>query len=158
MRTGILLYADKLGKQLPSLSVVGLDPGNTTGWSLFRDGELVECGQVHFEKTAGIIDLLYSFDKIDQLVVEEYRIYPNRAKQHVNNSLFTPRVIGGIEAFAYMRNIPLKFQPASLGKSHFTDARLKSLGLYQKGRRHANDAIRHVAHWLIFTAATSLPS
>lgn len=150
----LLVYADKLGKQLPSLSVLGLDPGNTTGWSFWEDGQLIQCGEVKLHHTANIVDLLYSFTQIDQFVVEEYRIYPNRAKQHIGHDLFTPRIIGAIEAYAYMKNIPLKFQPASLGKSHFTDQRLKALGLFQKGYRHANDAIRHVAHWYIFTAAT----
>lgn len=155
----ILQYATKLGKQLPNLVILGLDPGNTTGWALFEGAELVECGQLHLPKTASIVDLLYSFSETPkQFVVEEYRIYPNRAKQHIGNDLFTPRIIGAVEAFAYMNNIPVDFQPASLGKSHFTDSRLKALGLYQKGQRHANDAIRHVAHWLIFKAATPLPN
>ena len=150
----LLVYADKLGKQLPNLSVVGLDPGNTTGWSFWQNGELVEWGEVKLHHTASIVDLLYSFGRIDQLVVEEYRIYPNRAKQHIGHDLFTPRIIGATEAYAYINGIPLQFQPASLGKSHFTDQRLKALKLYRKGQRHANDAIRHVAHWFIFTAKT----
>ena len=151
-------YAAKLGKQLPNLVVLGLDPGNTTGWALFKGSELVDCGQLPLPKTASIIDLLYSFDTLNQLVVEEYRIYPNRAKQHIGQDLFTPRIIGAIEAFSHISNIPMHTQPASLGKSHFTDQRLKALHLYRKGMRHANDAIRHVAHWLIFTASSPLPN
>jgi len=151
--THLLTYANKLGKQLPSLFVVGLDPGNTTGYSYWHGSALLESGELRLHKTANIVDLLYSFPSIDQFVVEEYRIYPNRAKQHIGHDLFTPRIIGAVEAFAHIKNVPVHFQPASLGKSHFTDTRLKHLGLFRKGHRHANDAIRHVAHWLIFTAA-----
>lgn len=154
----LLSYARRLGKKLPSFFVLGLDPGNTTGWSLWHGGNLVEWGEIKLRRTSNIVDLLYSFDELGQIVVEEYRIYPNRAKQHIGHDLFTPRVIGAVEAYAYMKNVPVHFQPASLGKSHFTDARLKALGLYKKGHRHANDAIRHVAHWLVFTAASSLPN
>jgi hypothetical protein len=130
-------------------SLLCLDPGETTGWAIFRNGVLTGAGQ--FRVTSPRV-----FDKIidklrpDALVVENYRIYPWRSKQHQWSEVPTLRYIGMIQYVASARGIPVYFQMAQLAKVFATDRKLKEWNLYKIDNRHANDAIRHGVYFLLF--------
>jgi len=65
--------------------------------------------------------------------------------------MLTTRVIGCIETLCIVNGIhDITKQPAHIAKSFCTDKKLKDWGFYQKAHRHANDAIRHGAYYLLF--------
>ena len=65
--------------------------------------------------------------------------------------MFTSRVIGAIELQCWFLDWPIWKQTAQNAKKFMTDERLKEWGMWEKGKRHARDAIRHGCFWLAFT-------
>ena len=96
-------------------SLLCLDPGETTGWALFRNGVLTGSGQFRVTSPA-VFDRIFTKFKPTQLVVENYRIYPWRSKQHEWSEVPTLRYIGMIQYIAASRGIPVSLQMAQLAK------------------------------------------
>ncbi|MCA1799947.1 MAG: hypothetical protein LC687_00360 [Actinobacteria bacterium] len=139
--------------------LICLDPGETTGWSIFRRNKLVNCGQLDTSELGSISKELYGFISIhtagvpvgDCLVVyENYRVYAHKSKQHINTGLHTPKLIGIIEAVCQLLSIPTHHQMAATAKPFCTDDKLVEWGFYQTGEKHANDSIRHGCYYLLF--------
>lgn len=139
--------------------VICLDPGETTGWAVFRKNELSECGQLDTSKLGEISKELYAFIRLhcgqapprDCLVLyENYRVYAHKSKQHINAGLHTPKLIGIIEAVCQLLDVPTHHQMAATAKPFCTDDKLVEWGYYQTGERHANDAVRHGCYYLLF--------
>ncbi len=130
-----------------------LDPGETTGWAAFTNGRLSESGQLDStsDTANGLHTLLHHrfAGKPDHLVAEDYRVYAHRVLQHTNSSLFTPRLLGMIEAESELNAIPLTLQMATQAKGFVSDQRLKDWGMWTT-QRHARDAIRHGIYFLLF--------
>jgi len=133
------------------------DPGHTTGWATFEGLELVDCGQIDTrEANDAVPNIMELFRQYcpSVLVYEDYRVYKWKAENHVGSELVTTRVIGTIETIAVQNFVsPIISQPAHLAKRFCTDKKLKEWDFYVKGERHACDAIRHGAYYLIFGAA-----
>ncbi len=128
--------------------VVGIDPGGTTGLCRFEGSHLDVCKQLDLYELGDWLSTELAPEDI--LVVEAYRLRASSAKSMIGNSFPAPEAIGLIKYMAYDRCIPLVMQsPAQ--KEFFTNERLKALGVYQTGHRHANDAIRHVLYYRAFT-------
>ena len=145
-------------------TLLSLDPGHTTGYCTFHTnaGDVVEpVLRTHGEiNTKDINDcapqLLELIQWADVVVVEDYRIYRWRQKEHAWSDLLTTRLIGSIEVLATQcwdssyENIPVIKQPANVAKSFCTDAKLKEWDFWVTGQRHARDAIRHACYFLLF--------
>lgn len=136
--------------------VVGIDPGETTGIAIFLDGELEGTHQVDHRghKNVGraleeIIEAI-NCENITTVVVEDYRVYKNKAQSHTHSDLFTSRLIGAIETWTHINKIPLVKQMASQAKKFMTDSKLKAWGFWIIGKRHSRDAIRHAATYILF--------
>lgn len=162
-------------KGRPELSklpdVIGLDPGETTGVCLFDNKRFLNKHPTispssvrtpsisQFQKNTSIIE--WGVDAYNELiadelrdtvvVIESYRIYSWRTKQHTWAPLLTPRLIGCAETLCRLKGVPLVQQSAQVGKGFVTDDRLKAWGLYIPGKPHAMDATRHVCQFLLFS-------
>jgi len=147
------------GKELraPS-SLLCFDPGNTTGYAYFQGTELVEADQVITDDiptgTDRYKDLL-TYYKPEVVVAEDYRIYSWRDKQHAWSELHTPKLVGILESQCYTDFIPLVKQTAHAAKSFCTDKRLQEWGMWEKGKKHARDAIRHGCYYILFGKNTA---
>lgn len=134
-------------------SLLAFDPGETTGWAYFEGLTLVDCGQL---ATADIRPSVSTYTKLiakkqpQYAVMEEYRVYAWKAKEHSGSTLVTARLIGVLETLMVQQGIPFKKQSASVGKAFMTDDRLKSFGMYKQGQKHARDAIRHGCQCILF--------
>lgn len=163
----IPLWLDFLQQARPAVDwlqvglVACLDPGETTGFAVFNHGELIHCGQEDTNvRPAFTVDLIErlnghqdpEYPSLMHLVYEEYRIRGNKAQQHVGSEVVTIKHIGAIEAIADRLGIPVTKQSAGLAKGFANDDKLKAWGLFQTGRRHSNDAIRHGCYWHLQTA------
>lgn len=143
----------------PGLTILGIDPGHTTGWCKFRDQALLGRGQLNTREFDN-----YTVEKLreliadtDVVVIEDYRVYRWKARQHIGSELLTSQVIGGIEMLcSYLnsgRNINIYKQPAHLAKGFVTDTKLHEWGFYVRGNKHSNDAVRHACYWQLFNKA-----
>ena len=132
---------------LPS-RILAIDPGDTTGWALFVDGTLAEWGHVGGNFTT--LETLIKTARPDVLVVEEYRIYGWRAKQHSWSDVPTLRLIGAIQMLAAQQRMPIVMQTAQQAKGFSEDEKLRAWNFYQTGMKHANDAIRHGCYYILF--------
>ena len=138
-----------------NISVLAFDPGHTTGWAMFENGTLHECGEIDTSDMITAvkeIDLIIGSYSPTVVVMEDYRVYRWRAKHHIGSELLTVQVIGAIQTIAIQEGITDIFQqPAHIAKGFCTNAKLQEWEFYQEhGDKHANDAIRHGCYYLLF--------
>jgi hypothetical protein len=138
----------------PPEALLCLDPGDTLGWALFRQGRLADWGQIP-GSFKDLKDLLF-IQEPTLILYEEFRLYPWMAKQQSFSDIPTLRLIGALESLCEDLGIPTLKQSAQEGKGHVTDEKLKDWHYYQVHKRHANDAIRHGCHALLFKALPPL--
>lgn len=137
-------------------SVIGLDPGETTGVCWFVGPTLQAAQQIIGLDVPSAFQRVKTYIlavKPDIVVMEDYKIYAWKTKDHTWASLFTPRLIGAIECLCNELRIPLVKQMAGLAKPFCTDERLREWGFWQRGERHSRDAIRHTCYYLLFSVA-----
>lgn len=132
-----------------------LDPGKTTGWCLFENGQLTKTGQVNDcfdDKNIDATGLYNLFEEVnpDFILYEDYKVYSHKLERHTFNPVFTLRLIGAIESYAQIKKISSHKQMAVTAKNFVTDEKLKQWGFWQTGMRHARDAIRHGCYFLLF--------
>ena len=136
--------------------VLALDPGHTTGWAFFEEAELKSSDQIDtstIEACARNATELFQIYHPQIVVMEDYRVYAWRQKQHVGSEMMTTRVIGALELMSMQHHVPhIIKQPAHVAKGFCDDKKLKEWGMYQKGQRHARDAIRHGCYFILFGA------
>lgn len=129
--------------------IVGIDPGQTTGFSVLNAPmEVVSYGQV-----TDVTLLLQAIGehRPDVVVMEDFKLYSGSAQRLSWNDLPAPQVIGVIKNYCEQNDIELITQTPSTRK-FFTDALLKFLDLYIPGKQHAVDSLRHALYYAWFTA------
>ena len=133
--------------------LLAFDPGETIGWAYFEFATPTKITQsTKFDdfRLASIgLETIIREHKPDVVVIEDYRIYEQKAKAHSWGKLFTVKVIAAIETLCAQREIPVVLQMAS-AKQFCSDEKLKAWGFYQSGKPHANDAVRHGCYYLLF--------
>lgn len=125
-----------------SVRLVAIDPGEHIGFAFFIDDFLKTSGM--FRNKHDAIEVLFNMITEfapDELIVEDYRLYPWKAMEQSWSQLDTPRLIGIIEHWAWKNELPLILQPAT-AKQAFPDARLEKMDMYVPNN-HTRDAIRH---------------
>lgn len=135
--------------------LITIDPGETTGYSIWDKAKLTECGQLNTfqvrtsvgwlkewinEKTYK--DTFYNTKDL-YCVIEEYRVYGNKTDDHAQSTMHTSRLIGALECLLMQRGINYHTRMAVFAKKWATDEKLKDWGFYSRGERHARDAVRH---------------
>lgn len=129
---------------LPPEKLFAIDPGETCGYAVFWYGDLHRA-----EQDKDITKYIFGY-KPYILVYEDYKIYPGKLKSHSFSDIPTLKVIGAIEYICHKEGIKVIKQLASTAKGFCTNEKLKEWGFYEKGKPHANDAIRHGCHCLLF--------
>ena len=139
--------------------VLAFDPGETTGWAYFTYGTLKEAGQISVPVVNEVLHAEEFFYVVtttdpDVVVVEDYRVYASKAQPHSWNALYTPKLIGYIQAVCHSRfevgRQPKMVMQMASSKQFCTNDKLKAWGFYQKANPHANDAVRHGCYYLLF--------
>ncbi len=148
-------------KHSPPKHVLAFDPGETTGFARFEDGYLTWSEQLNTPTVMSSATMLnrlitagpYGQDGryiLPEVVVENYQVFKWRAKQHVGDTLHTPRMIGCIETICALKNISLTKQTPQNAKTFVTDDKMKAWNMYVPGQPHARDAIRHGIFYVLF--------
>lgn len=136
----------------PPERLLCLDPGHTTGWCIFENGELTAAGQALTQAEGWkCIDALFDDTQPTMVIFENYRVYAHKLERHSNSEVYTLRLVGVIEYLCDIKlGIPRYNQMAHQAKGFVTDDKLKAWGLYKSGLKHARDAIRHGIYFLLF--------
>lgn len=156
--------ASKKLEPLADFKLLALDPGQTTGWSIWthqdHQTELVRQGQASTwpmtDAVKSLNDLVGMAQRVEAkgpllLVFEAYNVYAHKLQQHTHSDVPTLRVIGVIETLCTQAGVEYFTQTAQVAKAFSTDGNLKSWGYYQRGQRHARDSVRHGTYFIMFT-------
>lgn len=126
--------------------------GETTGWAVFEDGILTASGQLS-NKVEGwhSVDKLFDDVQPNMVLYENYRVYAHKLERHSNSEVYTLRLVGVIEYLCEVKHqVPWYNQMAQQAKGFVSDEKLQRWGMYQRGQKHARDAIRHGIYFLLF--------
>jgi hypothetical protein len=137
-----------------------VDPGETTGWSIWRDKEIVCAGQLDlwpfidavdkWLQTGNVPEALRLADELaepDQflaaIVCEDWSLYPWMLDKLAWDKCRTARGIGAIELLGRQHGVPVILQGADI-KEGAKAAGAENLYLEPAHEnRHANDSIQH---------------
>lgn len=136
----------------PLLRALALDPGGTTGYAICDINMVSKKLKIGWDQAkfneSELTELFETF--VPDVIIYEGFEYRNRARAGLD--LTPPKLIGVIKLYAQSTGTRLYEQSAAMGKGHYSDQRLKTLGFYQRGMPHGRDALRHLLHWLTFRA------
>lgn len=135
--------------------LLALDPGETTGWSVFEDGKLTATGQAPTMSGGwNCIHELFADVRPTCVIYENYRVYAHKLERHSNSEVYTLRLVGVIEYLCEVGfGIPYYNQMAQQHKGFVTDEKLKDWGMYKPSQKHARDSIRAGCYFLLFHKA-----
>lgn len=153
------------------MRVLALDPGVTTGLVLAEvlTGEsmysptfqydtienervmnprlhVIEAEQPRFD-TRDMLKYLHE-QAPDEIVCESFEF--RQGKAITGADLTSKEIIGVVKTYAMLKDVPLHFQTAAVGKGHFTDEKLRENDMWFVGKHHARDAARHLLYWFSF--------
>lgn len=130
------------------MMILWLDPGKTTGWARFssRDSLPWKWGQVRQEHVWPLLETWSLYKEDLHIGYESFKLRYGRYPD-----LSPVEVIGVIKEWARQKHIPISTQSPSEVMGFWTNERLKGMGLYQPGKPHAMDAMRHLLNHMYRT-------
>lgn len=142
------------------LSVLAIDPGVTTGYSI----AIIEDDRIDVyskqEKLSQLDFYKLLNDQYPTVIICEDFQYRNRARAGLE--LYSVQLIGVVNLFV-QSNIPSLFgpvlymqSPAVIGGFFKPKQKLKDRGLYKTNSVHAMDSLRHLLYWFEFAAGYQL--
>lgn len=98
-----------------------------------------------------ILEIYRKYPNLD-VVIEDYRLYANRAGAQINSRMATCRLIGILQLWLWDNKIPYALQMAGEVKTRWSDDILKHSGFgdIQIFNKHSVDALRHAVHYIKF--------
>jgi len=138
------------GVSMCAVRIFSVDPGRTIGFALMEPPlRLLESGQTTNE--AEVHERILQSHPTE-VVLEKYRPYPGMGRAYGFGTMEAVEVAERIKMLCYREGIPVVEQAsAQIGeRGLFTPMLLRQLGLWQPGKPHANDAIRHALYRLWF--------
>jgi hypothetical protein len=158
--------------------IVACDPGGTTGWASATwnpqdlNTKFHLLNQIRFEFTEigpeehhiELYDFLqkqwdFSDDIDTDFVCESFEFRQHIDEDHTKTKveLISKEYIGVLRFFCAERGIVPYFQTASAAKTFVENWKIKSLGLWVPGQRHAMDAARHLLRHMVVTMKMRTP-
>ena len=124
---------------------LAIDPGGHTGlaWMIGNEfgSAVLDGGRFGFLE-AWVMSLEVA-GRPDFIVCEDFIITSATARKSAQPDPY--RIIGYVEGWCFLNQVPFKLQTPSQAKGFGTDAKLKHLGWYRAGNGgHDNDAARHL--------------
>ena len=123
-----------------------IDPGGVhVGMAWWDDDQLTDCD----EYTPMEAMLAIGNYKPSLLVIEEFRLYPSKAKTLTGSSMETAQLIGAMTWWADCNSARVHLQPAAIKTPTLAYARNHNLEITTDKGGHAKDAHIHGIQWLI---------
>lgn len=95
------------------MKLLAFDPGGTTGWCTFVDGNPREYGQIKFDELMSWLDDITAPDII---VYENFQVYSHKAVHLIGSKLETVQAIGIIKSYAHKNKCKLIEQRPQIKK------------------------------------------
>lgn len=95
-----------------------------------------------------MVKFLQQFKRVRKVIIESYKIFPNKAKDHIYSDLETPRVIGRVEGWAETNDVELIKQPSSIKPTGYAWIGKKPLPK-SNPQNHSMDAHVHFMYWAV---------
>lgn len=145
--------------------ILTIDPGETTGFSTWEDGELVYAGQHELDEFVlavawhfsawpesapayrGDQELLGYLSGVNTLVVEDWSLYPWKLQEMAWDKCRTARGIGGLQLVCQTADVPFILQPAKIKDTAVAAGAEEQFLRPLHENRHANDAIMHGVYY-----------
>lgn len=162
MRFEALVHKTNMAKRVKPFvgRLLAFDPGQTTGYSFWladdKGPAISKCGQLDtwpIENAVKAFTHILDVHDPSQVVFEAYRVYSWKTEEHTWSDVPTLHVIGCLETLCIQRGIPFCTQSAQQAKNFVTDDKLKNWNFWERGQKHARDAIRHGFYYLMFGKA-----
>ena len=134
--------------------ILVVDPGDTTGFALFRDnGIFIAKDQANFED---MLQILHDTRHIERIVVEDYRLRAGKQAQQTGSRFQAVQVIGALKYHAFLHDV--QFELASV--------QAKTLGSMYSGvkppsdhkKSHEIDAYNIGIYWLVSQGIIDAPA
>lgn len=135
-------------------TLLALDPGGTTGYTL-RRGEKWVGGQLGpGNHHRDLWDLLHALKQPSSIICERFDYEIRRDAKNTYDvpgiELVSRNYIGVVELFCELTKVKLYMSPRSvLGVEWVKDTALKKMGLYVPGKPHQNDSARHLIYHMV---------
>lgn len=124
---------------------VAFDPGLTTGYCVFSDGNIVTYDQVKFLELVGILEEL---PKPDVVIYENFQLFKHKAKQQIGSKFETVQAIGMIKSWAKRNGAEVIEQKPEIKKIAQMWTGMKPTGSHNVNS-HWVDAYNHGMYYLI---------
>lgn len=160
------------------MNILAVDPSGSyhegkgqTGWVLYKNDRVASFGLIkavdynsrekYWEAHTTMINTFIRTERIDVIVIENFRLYANKATSQIHSEMETIRLIGYLEMYLYEKGIVPEFQMASQVKTRCSDeilVRNKVITKDDGGRQFINgvnvsghivDALRHAYFYRI---------
>lgn len=124
--------------------VLGIDPGKMTGFAAYdlQAHELTSSWQADVHGAYASLEPWVPSSRL--VAIERFVITGGTAKMGRGQENWSMELIGVARYLAFRADVQLLLQGAGDAKKFAPDARLKSIGWWNAGHDHANDAARHV--------------
>jgi hypothetical protein len=125
---------------------LGIDPGKSNGVCGYDEKFYLQ-----FMLTVPSDDMtmfMHQFNNVDTCVIENFMLYPNKAKEQRYSDMETSRVIGRVETWAELKKVTLVKQGATVKKSGYAYIGKKPLPKSDP-RNHELDAHVHLMYWAV---------
>jgi hypothetical protein len=158
--------------------VLAIDPSGsyyegkgTTGWAIFESETktLLDYGSIKAADYATVNAYYQAVSRLIKpkmkVVIEEFLLYANKAKQQINSKMETSKLIGYLQMYCFTCNVEYTMQLAGEVVKRWADHILVHKGVikqangklrnmyYALGRltnEHERDAMRHAMHYITF--------
>lgn len=97
-----------------SLTVLGIDPGIGTGWSLNRNNTEIAHGVVLFQNMTRFLIHELKAENLDAVVIEDFALLGSKALAQIGSKFETCQVIGMFKLWAAGKGYPVILQPPSI--------------------------------------------
>ena len=131
------------------MKVLSLDPGHSTGYSVFEDGQYEVSGHIYNKDDLVKIKDLMKEHAPDVIIIEKFALYPWKAQHKVWDTFPEVEAIGVIKFLAGEWGIPVVIQTPSQ-KDFFNNKMIQELCGDKLDSTHAYDAVRHVLVYYTF--------
>jgi hypothetical protein len=127
--------------------ILAVDPGNMTGWACIQTTDHwypqhVIAGQNESDEFLDWIADGWNLDQDHLMLVETFTVTAQTAR--LSQQPVPMEVIGVLKFLARRSSAQLQMQTPAAAKRFCSDAQLRKIGLWQPGKDHARDAIRHL--------------
>lgn len=144
--------------------IIGFDPGGSTGYCVaYPDSsvlgfQVVRCNVIQWNDRTPAIRALLSHYRPSTIVVEDFKLYRNKAKDMVGKTIQSSEVIGIIHTYLYEFALPpmILRMASTISRTEIPHAHLSAIpNLSAEQREHAMDAYKHVRHHIVSQRAAA---